>query len=142
MNDSPVGILEIPCVGGVLLDTDGRILLVRRAHAPAQGLWSIPGGRVEQGEEPEAAVVRELREETGLRARVDRFVGEVRREAPSGGVYLIRDYLMTVEGDPTPVAGDDALEAAWFSTAELADLPTSPGLVDALTQWGLLPAGP
>jgi ADP-ribose pyrophosphatase YjhB (NUDIX family) len=136
-------VTEIPCVGAIVLDGDGRLLLVRRANPPAQGLWSIPGGRVEPGEDWADAVVRELAEETGVEASVDRFVGEVRRDAPDGGVYVIRDYVMRLPEQsaaqvPSPIAGDDALAAAWFTPDEVRSAKTSPGLVDALSSWGLL----
>lgn len=129
---------EIPCVGAVVLDAAGRLLLVRRANPPAQGLWSLPGGRVEPGESWEDAVVRELREETGLTGVVGRHVGDVRRDAPGGGVYLIRDFLMVVDGSPIPRSGDDATDADWFSQPQVRDLETSPGLVDALVEWRIL----
>ena len=129
---------DIPCVGAIVVDSEGRLLLVRRANPPAQGLWSIPGGRVEQGETAEAAVVRELREETGLEGSVVREVGTVQREAPGAGVYVIRDYLLTVSGSPAPIAGDDASDAGWFTLAEARSLDTSPGLIEALTEWGVL----
>jgi isopenicillin N synthase-like dioxygenase/ADP-ribose pyrophosphatase YjhB (NUDIX family) len=128
----------IPCVGAIVRDAAGRLLLVRRANPPAQGLWSIPGGRVEPGETAELAVVRELVEETGLLGAVQREVGTVERAAPGGGTYVIRDFLLHVEDAGAPVAGDDAAEAAWFTPAELEALDTSPGLVEALEGWGLL----
>ena len=132
--------MEIPCVGAIVRDDAGRILLIRRANPPAQGLWSIPGGRVEPGEDWTDAVARELAEETGVAATVDRFVGEVRRDAPEGGVYVIRDYVMRMPvSTEDPVAGDDALDAAWFTLAELRAADTSPGLVEALESWGLVP---
>ena len=128
---------EIPCVGAVVFDPAGRLLLVRRGQEPAKGQWSIPGGRVEAGEPAELAVARELAEETGLVGRVVREVGSVRREAPSGGTYVIRDFLLEVGADD-PVAGDDALEVKWCAPAVLAPMATSTGLVEALTDWGLL----
>ena len=133
--------MEIACVGAILLDERGRILLIRRANPPAQGLWSIPGGRVEPDEDWVDAVVREFAEETGVEAVVDRFVGEVRRDAPGGGTYVIRDFVMRLpagSGPVEPVAGDDALDAAWFTPAELRTADTSPGLVAALEEWGLV----
>ena len=117
------------------------LLLVRRANPPAQGLWSIPGGRVEPGESAQDAVLRELLEETGLRGVIEREVGTVERAAPSGGTYVIRDFLVRVDGTPRPVAGDDASEAGWFTEDEVRALDTSPGLVATLTEWGLLASG-
>lgn len=125
-------------MGAIVIDGDGRLLLVRRANPPAQGLWSIPGGRVEPGEDDEAAVVRELREETALDGAVLGEVGSVTRDAPTGGTYIIRDYLMTVPQGSEPTAGDDAADAAWFTPDEVRSADTSPGLVDALESWGLL----
>ena len=131
----------IPCAGAVVRDAGERILLVRRANPPAQGLWSIPGGRVEPGESAQDAVLRELLEETGLRGVIEREIGTVERAAPSGGTYVIRDFLVRVEGTPRPAAGDDASEAGWFTEDEVRALDTSPGLVAKLTEWGLLASG-
>jgi mutator protein MutT len=128
----------IPCVGAVVIDDDGRILLVRRANPPAQGMWSIPGGRVEPGESDEQAVVRELREETGLMGVAGREVGTVLREAPSGGTYVIRDFVVAVGQPASVVAGDDASDARWVAMDELQSMATSPGLIDALLEWGIV----
>ncbi len=129
---------EVPCVGAIVFDDDGRILLIRRGNPPAQGQWSLPGGRVEPGEDSQDAVLRELQEETGLSGRVDRLVGEVRRGAPDGSIYVIHDYLLEVDGDCEPHAGDDALDACWFTVDEVERLDTSAGLVEALRGWDLL----
>lgn len=128
----------IPCVGAIVLDDARRILLIKRGQAPAMGLWSIPGGRVEPEEAHEIAVVRELREETGLVGAVVREVGTVHRDAPAGGTYEIRDFLLRLEGGVVH-AGTDADDAGWFTRAELVDLPCSPGLLEALEQWDMLP---
>jgi 8-oxo-dGTP diphosphatase len=114
-------------VGAVILEK-GRVLLVRRARDPLQGRWVVPGGRVEWGETLEEAIVREVREETGLDVRptemlgvvdaIDRALGEVRFH------HVIVDYLCVLEGG-TLCAGSDALEAAFAAPAELSayDVP-------------------
>src|SRR5215468_9537567 len=71
---------RVDCVGALVYDEQHRLLVVRRAHEPGRGLWSIPGGRVEPGEDDPAAVIREVAEETGLTVEVGAMVGEVERE--------------------------------------------------------------
>lgn len=128
----------VPCVGMIVRDSAGRLLLVKRGKPPAEGLWSIPGGRVEPDEDWEEACVRELLEETGLVARVDRYVGQVQRDDEGGRVLVIRDYLMRLAADADPVAGDDAREARWVAPSDLGDFALTEGLVEALTDWGIL----
>jgi len=132
---------RIRCVGAIVHDRDGRLLLIRRGHPPAEGLWSLPGGRVEPGEDDATAVAREVAEETGLAVKPVRLVGSVLRDAPGGDVFEIYDYACAVTGGRVQ-AGDDAADAAWFPAAELRRLPTSPGLLEALTGWGVLDRGP
>lgn len=123
-----------------MLDGRGRLLLVLRGQEPAKGKWSIPGGRVEPGESDEDATAREVLEETAVAVTVGALVGTVERDAPGGAVYVIRDYLcQPVSADADDVrAGDDADDAGWFTPAEVRALDTSPGLVEALTAWGVL----
>jgi ADP-ribose pyrophosphatase YjhB (NUDIX family) len=131
---------EIPCVGAIVHDARGRLLVVRRANPPGRGRWSVPGGRVEPGEADRDAVVREVAEETGLQVVLVRLVGSVRRPAPGGGTFTIRDYLARLEGGTDqPIAGDDARDARWVTRAELAHLPVVDGLVEALSDWAVLP---
>ena len=129
------------CVGGIVLDGDGRLLLVLRGRAPSAGTWSVPGGRVEAGESDVEATAREVLEETGVPVEVGRLVGAVERDAPNGDVYVIRDYLCRPVPDVGPVtvrAGDDAADARWFTPEETLALETAPGLVAALQEWGVL----
>ncbi|HJY99567.1 MAG TPA: NUDIX domain-containing protein, partial [Streptosporangiaceae bacterium] len=69
----------IPCVGAVITDSRGRLLLIRRGHEPGAGLWSLPGGRIEPGETDAEALVREMREETGLEVEPGPLLGAVQR---------------------------------------------------------------
>ena len=127
----------IPCVGAVIKDDQGRLLLIKRGHAPGAGLWSLPGGRIEPGETGAEALVREMREETGLVIDPGQLIGTVRRPARDGAVFDIRDYAATVTGG-TLRPGDDAADARWVAASELESLPITEGLVEALTGWGAL----
>lgn len=130
----------IPCVGAVIRDDEGRLLLIKRGHEPGAGLWSLPGGRIEPGETDTEALVREMREETGLTVKVGRRLGSVRRPGLGGDVIDISDYAATViAGRLTP--GDDAADARWVDTAELESMAITDGLVEALTEWGVLGQG-
>ncbi|HEV7450666.1 MAG TPA: NUDIX domain-containing protein [Pseudonocardiaceae bacterium] len=132
---------HIRCVGAVVLDGAGAVLLVRRVNEPGRGRWSVPGGRVEAGETDHHAVIREVAEETGLEVEVLRWVGEVQRPAPGGAVFVIHDYTCRAAAG-TLRAGSDADDARWCDAEALASLPIVDGLVEALTGWGCLPPGP
>jgi 8-oxo-dGTP diphosphatase len=109
--------MPVIAVGGVVVDRSGRILVVRRGRPPGVGDWSLPGGRLEPGETTEAAIVREVREETAVHARVVCALGVVTVER-EGFAYAIHEHLLVpVDGgaDPAPRAGDDASEARWVN---------------------------
>ena len=112
-----------PVVGvGAVVVRDGKALIVKRAHEPRKGEWSLPGGRVELGESLEEATRREIKEETGLDVevgplvevfdRVHRLDGRIRYH------FVIVDYLCTVAVGEA-CAGDDADDVAWVTGEEL-----------------------
>jgi mutator protein MutT len=108
-------------VGGVVVQ-DGRALIVKRAHEPRKGEWSLPGGTVELGETLADAVAREIREETGLEVevgevieifdRVHRLEGRIQYH------FVIVDYLCRPIGGALQ-AGDDADDVAWVTVDEI-----------------------
>ena len=112
------------CAGAVIRDGEGRLLLVRRGRPPSAGLWSVPGGRVEVGETPAQAAVREVREETGLDVNIGELLATVEI-----GDYLVHDFAADVVGGLLR-AGDDAIDVRWCSFDEAALLPLTPGLLD------------
>jgi 8-oxo-dGTP diphosphatase len=119
------------CVGAVVVE-DGRLLLIRRGHGPAQGEWSVPGGRVEAGELMAEAVVRELAEETGLEGVCGEFIGWVERLGEDHH-FVILDFAVTLlNPEAEPVAGDDAQEAAWVPLHEVAEIQLVEGLAEFL----------
>ncbi|OLF10945.1 NUDIX hydrolase [Actinophytocola xinjiangensis] len=132
----------IRCVGAVVHDAAGRLLMVRRGTSPGRGLWTLPGGRVESGETDHDALVRELLEETGLRVKPGNLVGRVERAAPAG-VYEIFDYAATaLSGEPRP--GDDAAAVAWIDFDDFHSMERKGQLVEQLAvtlrEWNVLPA--
>lgn len=123
---------------GAIVRRSGELLLVRRGRSPAAGEWSVPGGRVEPGELLMEAVVRELHEETGLRAVCGPLVGWVERTGEDHH-FVILDFEATVASDLEPVAGSDAAEARWWPVSEVAALPLVEGLAEFLYDHGIIP---
>ena len=115
----------IVAVGAVILN-DNRVLLVQRGQEPLKGEWSLPGGVVELGETLEAALTREVREETSLDVIVGPVVevlDSIRRDAGGRAEYhyIIIDYACRVRGGTSsvPTRGTDAADVRWVAVADL-----------------------
>jgi 8-oxo-dGTP diphosphatase len=135
------GRTRIPCVGAVIRDDAGRLLMIVRGHEPGKGLWSIPGGRIEPGETPEQAVVREVREETGLDVSCGPLLGTAELSGLDGAIVDIRDYLAFVRPGSVEAAaaGDDAAALRWVTEAEAGAMDrrgeVTSGLLATLRGW-------
>jgi 8-oxo-dGTP diphosphatase len=113
----------VPAAGVVCL-RGGEVLLIRRGTPPRQHEWSLPGGRIEWGETAVRAVLRELREETGVEAAVLGLLDIVDGLFPPDHHYVLVDFAARwISGEP--VAGDDASEARFWPVEEAL----------ALVQW-------
>lgn len=131
------------CAVGAILLHRGTLLLVLRNGPPAEGTWSLPGGRVELGESLTEALEREVREETGLEIEIEGLAGVAERIMPgdTGAIeyhYVICDYYAKVKGGTDAQADDDAADARWVPVAELSTLPLAPGLLEFLRDRGIL----
>jgi 8-oxo-dGTP diphosphatase len=108
---------------------DDRILLVRRARAPAKGVYSLPGGRVEFGESLHAALHREVTEETALTVEIVDLAGwrEVLPGAGGGGHYLIMSFAARWRAGE-PVLNEELDDFKWLNPNALGDLRLTEGL--------------
>lgn len=120
------GAVERPVVATIaVVERNGAVLLVQRANPPEKGRWGFPGGKMELGETVAEAAVRELAEETGIRADAAETLTtvDVLSRDDTGTLHahfvLIAVLCHYVSGEPA--AADDALDARWFPFADLAD---------------------
>jgi len=105
----------------VLVEQDGRILLVRRVNEPYRGLWTLPAGFIDAGEDPARAAERECLEETGLSVHVKRVLDVVAgKEHERGADFVIAYQGEVISGTMSP--GDDADAVEWFVRNDLPPL--------------------
>jgi 8-oxo-dGTP diphosphatase len=123
-------------IGAIVIHED-KLLMVQRANDPGKGLWSLPGGRVEQGEYLADALRREVLEETGLEVEVGELAGIL--EVPGSELhYVILDYHAVLTGEPEAVHGTDALDVRWVPLKEVAHLDCTPRFVETMKAWRVL----
>jgi len=128
---------SLPNAASVALIRGGEVLLIQRARAPFQHLWTLPGGRVEPGETAEACARREITEEVGVRIeRIDPVVQLVLAE----GRYLLQVYVST-RFDGRIVPSDEILAHRWIVPAGIGALATTPELDMVLARAFAITAG-
>lgn len=122
---------------GAIVIHDSALLMVQRANDPGKGLWSLPGGRVEQGEYLADALQREVREETGLEVEIGELAGIL--EVPGDDLhYVILDFHATVDGSVEPTPGTDASDVRWVPLHQVAALDCTPRFIETMTAWKVL----
>lgn len=118
---------------GVLVEREGKVLLVRRKLNPRQGMWSFPAGFVDFDEDPMDAAVRECREETGLEVEITGLLDVIAGREHERGADIVIVYRARLVGGE-PKADDDVDRVAFFAPDELPPLAFHATQV-ALDQW-------
>ena len=111
--------LPTVCVGAVIWNAQGEVLLIQRGRSPRADEWSIPGGKVEAGEKLQDALRREVREETGLEIEIVDFIDVVEFEDGDRHFVLIDFTARHISGEAH--AGSDAKDARWVPRTGLAN---------------------
>jgi ADP-ribose pyrophosphatase YjhB (NUDIX family) len=115
---------------------DGRVLIVRRAQAPASGIYTLPGGAVELGETLEQAVIREVHEETGLDIEPVKLAGYRQLITRDTGGKIERHFVILpfaarwIAGEVS--LNEELAEAKWLLPADLGSLRTTEGLAEVV----------
>lgn len=121
---------RIPNAASVALIDRDKVLLIQRARAPYFGLWSLPGGRLEPGEDAETAAIREVAEEVGLRCFALR---PIRRMHLGDGRFVLQ--VFATEGfEGEIVASDEISDHRWVRLDEVRRFETTDGLGDVLVR--------
>ncbi len=128
----------LPVVAVALVDADGRILLQQRPPGKSlSGLWEFPGGKIEPGETPEAALIRELAEELGISVSTACLAPATFASAPLGDRHLLLLLFVCRKWEGTPRA-IEASALTWVRPVQMHALPMPPadrpliGLIEAL----------
>lgn len=127
-----------PTASAIVLDGEDRVLLARRASDPGAGLWDLLGGFIDEGEEPLAALVREVDEETSLRVEPGEYLGAYTDRYGDEGIYTLNLYwLARITGGELSLDEQELRDVAWFRAEELPDPGefAFPNTVQALCEW-------
>jgi 8-oxo-dGTP diphosphatase len=132
----PVAVRPVLAVSVALFRGDGHVLIATRTAPPAEGAWSLPGGRLEPGETLAAGALRELEEEVGVQGEIigfNRHVERFERDA-SGALthhFVVASFVARWTGG-TPTPGPEAGDVRWVAPGGLAGLTVTQGLGDVL----------
>ncbi len=111
---------QVQAAGGVVVRPDGRIAVI---HRPRYDDWSLPKGKLEDGESFETGALREVEEETGIRGRILEELEPTEYVDRKGRDKIVRWYRMDLDGEPVAFAPNDEVdELRWLTPAEARDL--------------------
>lgn len=120
---------RLPNAASVALIERDKVLLIQRARAPYFGMWSLPGGRLEPGEDAETCAVREVAEEVGLRCFALR---PIRQMQLGGDGRFVLQVFATEAFEGVVVISDEVSAYRWVTAGAVAGFETTPGLGDVL----------
>ena len=110
-----------------IIERDGRYLLVLRTKPPSDAMYAFPGGRGEEGETPAETALRELFEETGIKAEKPLLFATYdlpgREDSPGSPSFFLSVFKVKADRDAVAVAADDAASVGWYTAEEIAELP-------------------
>lgn len=113
---------------------DGKVLLAKRGNPNGYGLWSFPGGHVKHGEPLRDAALRELAEETGINAQIERLLDtiEIIHKDPVGNIeaHFVLSVFLGNWLSGIAVADSDASDVKWVDGTEVSNLKTTPGTAE------------
>jgi 8-oxo-dGTP diphosphatase len=126
-----------PTASALVLDDEGRVLLARRAADPGAGLWDLLGGFIEEGEEPLAALRREIEEETALQIEPGEFLGGYPDRYGDEGIYTLNLYWTAQISGGELELDEELAEVGWFGPEELPESSEFAfrNTLDALRDW-------
>jgi 8-oxo-dGTP diphosphatase len=134
MTDTPANLPTVLVVAVALIDVDGRVLIARRPEGKQlAGLWEFPGGKVEPGERPEAALIRELREELGIEVSESCLSPFVFASHAYESFHLLMPLYLCRRWEGVVTAREHSA-LAWVRPERLADYPMPPA-DDPLVAW-------
>jgi len=125
----------VPVVCALIEDAAGRVLVARRpAHKHLGGLWEFPGGKIEPGEKPEAALRREIREELGCEIEVGEALAPVRHDYPEVSIELRPFVARLAAGGPAPQPHEHE-ELRWVTKEDMLGLPMPAADIPVAAAW-------
>lgn len=128
-----------PCTA-VLVEKDGKLLLTKRGVNPFKDWWDLPGGFLENGEDPIEGAARELLEETGLEIEVTDLLGIQVDRYGDEGVYTLNFHYLARPAGGTPTPKSDVSEIGWFTPDDLPENIAFENCRDAVERWKKLRA--
>ena len=117
---------EVKAAGGVVWRRAGEAIAIAVAHRPRYDDWSLPKGKLDEGESWEDAAVREVEEETGIRCRLGEELEPVSYQDRKGRAKVVRYWLMEPEDDVAFTPNDEVDELRWLAPPEAADALSYP----------------